>query len=213
MREDGCGPTWVGVDGIHGFCMYTYATIFVVCVCVCASTEFCVFMCVFVCMCDIMCKYVDMLSNLRRWTFRFVWVVWVIVVGQICRVAHIHYGNGMGGGGWKCGFYKEDGPQHKVIVIQSRIWGYWGRKWREGYDSSAVKIIGMGSSCYNKIQTQSLYRIHILMCVCVCECVRRINARIGCLVHLTSDLYWFLFLIATIMKHQILYLFLQHIYL
>ena len=66
MREDGCGPTWVGVDGIHGFCMYTYATIFVVCVCVCASTEFCVFMCVFVCMCDIMCKYVDMLSNLRR---------------------------------------------------------------------------------------------------------------------------------------------------
>ena len=49
MQEDGCGPTWVGVDGIHGFCMYTYATIFVECVCA-LQAQFCVFMCVCVCL-------------------------------------------------------------------------------------------------------------------------------------------------------------------
>ncbi len=59
MREDGCVPTWVGVDGIHGFCMYTYATIFVVCVCVCVHNFVYLCVCLFVCviLCVSMWRY------------------------------------------------------------------------------------------------------------------------------------------------------------
>ena len=74
--------------------LYVYICHHICRVCVrIASTILCIYVCVcvFVCICDIVCKCVDILSNLRRWTFRFVWVVWVIVVGQICRVAHIYY--------------------------------------------------------------------------------------------------------------------------